>query len=165
MKTFPTALSAVFIGGLTIGRIYAQISVPQSGLVGYFAGDGNAQDSSSFHNDGSFPNAHYTTGEVGLAFDLSAGPVTIPAIAAYQFPGDFSVGFWFKGSSGNNTFLGRDDGGGGFQKWFIDHDYFNPGRFEIHVNGNSFAFLPANPASVDFSVWNQLTFVKTASEK
>ena len=141
-------------------------SVPQSGLIGYFAGNDNAQDSSSFHNDGLFPAGLYAAGQVGNAFDLSSGPVTIPNIPAYQITSDFSVDFWFKGGVGNGiAFLGQDEGGGGVTKWFVDYGYGHPGQFGIlpYTQGDLVVFLPASPASFDPSQWNNLAVVKSES--
>jgi hypothetical protein len=53
-----------------------------------------------------------------------------------------------------------DNGSGGQQKWFIDYGYGHPGAFEIHLNGNSFAFLGSNPVTVP-SGWNAFELVKS----
>jgi hypothetical protein len=112
----------------------------------------------------------YAPGITGQAFDLSgvdrdtgAGAVSIPDNAAYSFGSDFSVGFWFNvnGSPTPDVFLGQDNGTGLQSKWFIDYG-FNPGAFEIHFNGPSFAFLPSDVVALPQG-WNQLTLTRSAS--
>jgi hypothetical protein len=112
----------------------------------------------------------YAPGITGQTFDLSgvdrdtgAGAVSIPDNAAYSFGSDFSVGFWFNvnGSPTPDVFLGQDNGTGLQSKWFIDYG-FNPGAFEIHFNGPSFAFLPSDVVALPQG-WNQLTLTRSAS--
>lgn len=135
-----------------------------AGLIGYWTGNGNAYDTSSIDNNGSFGGS-YAAGDFGQeAFNLSTGTVEISDIPAYSFqdyPG-WTVGFWFEGNPG--TFLGQDDGPGELPKWFIDYGYANPGpgnTFIEHINNygsNPRVFLPSDP-EVFPSGWNQLTVV------
>jgi hypothetical protein len=135
------------------------------GLVGYWTGNGNADDSSPAENNGSYSGS-YATGAFGqLAFNLSTGTVDIPDIPAYSFqensPG-WTIGFWFNGGPG--TFLGQDDGAGEQPKWFIDYGYANPGpsdTFIEHINNYGSSprvFLPSEALAFPGG-WNQLTVV------
>ena len=131
------------------------------GLLGYWMAENNANDSSPTANNGSF-TGNYVDGMDGKSFDLSTGKVYIPDIPSYTFGLGFSVGFWFNvnGSNTNSVvFIGQDEGGGSYSKWFIDYNYANPSKFEFHVNGPSSAFLPSDSVALT-NGWNQLTFVK-----
>ena len=74
-------------------------TVPTSGLIGYWRGDGNFNDSSTTPNNGASTNGTVTfvAGVVGNAFSFTSGSyVSIPDIAAYNIgSGNFSIGFWF----------------------------------------------------------------------
>ena len=147
-------------------------ALPMSGLIGHWEADGNADDSSSLLNHGTFsgPYAPGHTGNPGdLAFDLAHDKVRIHDIPAYtlqNYPG-WTVGFRFntKGDAlngSNGTFLGQDVGPGEVPKWFIDYGYNFPGAFEIHLNNfgsNPRVFLPSNPVTLPAG-WNQFTLVR-----
>jgi len=154
-------LSTIIIGALAPLGFANSASVPTNGLIGYWAGNGNANDSSSLGNNGTFSGNYVAGASGGKAFDLSTGKVVIPNNPAYSFSSSFSVGFWFNvnGTSTNQiAFLGEDDGGGTTNKWFIDYNYANPGKFEFHMNGPTSVFLPSNTVNVT-NGWNQLTVV------
>ena len=138
-------------------------AVITDGLIGYWAADASATDSSSTGNNGVFGGS-YVPGVSGQAFDLSTGTVRIPDSLAYSFqnyPG-WTVAFWFNGSQG--TFLGQDVGSGEQPKWFIDYGYASPGpsnTFIEHFNnfGSSpRVFLPSDPL-VFPTGWNHLAVV------
>ena len=147
------ALFLALPSGARAGIIYA-------GLVGYWTGNGNANDSSVNGNNGTF-SGDYAAGLDGQAFDLSTGFVTIPNIGAYALGANFSVGFWFNlnGGSADTTiaFLGQDDGAGSQPKWFIDYDYLNLDAFEM-LTYPPFVHLGSNQVALP-SGWNQFTLV------
>lgn len=147
-------------GGSFTGR--AQ-TVPVSGLIGYWAGDGNANDSSSFANHGAFSGA-YAPGISGQAFQVSlSNYVSAPDAAHYSITADFSVGFWFYGSVGG-AFVGQDEGSGAQPKWFVDYGYVNPGVFNLHLNGASgLTVLPSNAVSPSSNAWHSFALVKNAT--
>ncbi len=151
-----------FAAGLVLATAHAQI-VPASGLIGYWAGNGNANDSSSFANNGVFSGS-YATGISGQAFQISSSVyVTIADFAQYTISGDFSVGFWFKGSVGG-SFLGQDDGAGGQAKWFVDYGYINAGVFNLHLNGGSgLTVLPSSAVAPTSSEWHSFALVKSGT--
>ena len=137
-------------------------TVPASGLVGYWAGDGNANDSSSSANNGSFAGT-YGTGIVGQAFLVSTGTyVTISDIPAYGFSTEFSVGFWYYGNS-SGVFLGQDNGSGAQNKWFVDYGYVNPGKFEIHLNGPTSTTIASDAVTPASNSWHQFSLVKAGA--
>jgi len=149
--------------------IFCMISVVNAtpitnGLIGYWAADNNAYDSSSTANNGTF-SGNYVSGVNGSAFDLSTGQVVIPDNTAYYFGSSFSIGFWFNtNGQGGGTFLGQDDGGGLKPKWFINYGYVVPSNsFEVHISGPSYTFLLSNPIALPTG-WNQLTLVRNGDE-
>jgi hypothetical protein len=140
---------------------------PSSGLIGYWQGNGNANDSSSIGNNGTFPANTYSPGPPGYgiqSFNLAAGGVQIPNNAAYSAISsstDFSIGFWFNFNGappGASDIIGQDVGPGGNPKWFIDYNYFNPGGFEF-LTGPALQ-LVAGPVGA-FPGWNQLTLTES----
>jgi arabinan endo-1,5-alpha-L-arabinosidase len=145
----------------------AQANVPTSGLIGYWIGNGNADDSSPTANNGTF-NGSYAPGPggTGESFNLATGGVTIPNNAAYaNFGAGFSAGFWFNfnGQTGTWDIIGQDVGPGGNPKWVIFYNYTAPDAFELHFNGPSFAFLAAEPVPIA-SGWNQFTVTGNAGD-
>jgi hypothetical protein len=153
----------------------AQAGVPPKGLIGYWQGNGNADDSSTLGNNGSFSGS-YAKGHKRhtKAFDLSTRSVSVPNITAYdlqKYKG-WTVGFWFNTNgqnlqNNNATFLGDDDGSGCQNKWFVDYGYA-PGpvnAFVLHLNTPDCldVFLQSDAVSIP-SGWNQLTVVRHASD-
>ena len=154
---------------LIVGSAGAQ-TVPTSGLIGYWRGDANANDSSTTANNGSFAGS-YATGVVGSAFSItSSNYVSIPDHAAYDFSAsDFSVGFWFNlnGQSTSNLlfFVGQDNGSGAQAKWFITYNYNTAGKFDFDFYGPSISDnnLLSNPAALNASQWYQLTVTRSGT--
>ena len=153
---------------LAIGILapHAQADILFNGLIGFWAANGNAFDSSATANNGSFPGS-YTGGLFGSAFDLSTASVTIADNAAYNFgSGDFSVGFWFNfnGASQNQVvFLGQDEGPSVQNKWFVDYNYTNPGGFGFHTNGSILGYAASSTVALPSSGWNQFTLAKSGT--
>lgn len=146
--------------------------MPKHGLIGYWQGNGNADDSSKIGNNGSFSGS-YVPGHRPHheAFDLSTGAVSVPNIETYDLQKyrGWTVGFWFDTNGmvlGNNngTFLGSDGGGGCNSKWFVDYGYSpDPSNtFVLHLNKPNCAdekFLQSESVTIP-SGWNQLTVVR-----
>jgi hypothetical protein len=147
----------------------ADYTVPTNGLVGYWSGDGNANDASPEGNNGSFGGSYAPGPTGGQAFNLATAKVAIPNNPAYNFKSydGWSVGFWFNGNGStvdynNGLFLGQDNGSGYQPKWFIDYgstvyvgvnDWYN-----FHVNDYNqeriFVSSQDEPSPIG---WNQLT--------
>jgi Concanavalin A-like lectin/glucanases superfamily len=152
-----SALACVAIGCLFSGAAHA--TVPLSGLVGYWTGNGNANDSSTTGNNGTFTGSYASgPGGKGQSFNLATGSVTIADNPAYQisYNSSFSVGFWFNfnGNTYAQDIIGQDIGPGGNPKWFIDYNYFNPGAFEFLAGPSLFT---VNGPSATPTGWKQLT--------
>ncbi len=142
------------------------VTVPTNGLIGFWTGNGNANDSSPTGNNGTF-NGSYAAGVSGEAFDLSSDSVDIPTGNAYDNLGaGFSTGFWFNfNGKGNGPWgiVGRDSGGGENAKWVVFYNYAAPNAFEFHVNGQGSVFLNANPVPIP-SGWNQFTVTDSGTD-
>lgn len=149
----------------------AYADVPTQGLVGYWRGDTNAQDSSVTANHGSFGGSYVPGGPGGsAAFNLATGKVHISDNAAYDFQNfsGWTVGFWFNTNGiamnqNNGVFLGQDHGSGFQPKWFIDYGYtvFGPTQtFVLHLNdfNTERIFIESNPGPIPAG-WNQLSVV------
>jgi len=86
--------------GSTTGNAVAEI--PSSGLVAYYSGDGNTNDSSEHATNGNWVgNESYSTGKVGQAFNLDkTNIVSFPESDSWNFKGDdFTISIWAKPSS------------------------------------------------------------------
>ncbi|HTV39469.1 MAG TPA: LamG-like jellyroll fold domain-containing protein [Candidatus Sulfotelmatobacter sp.] len=92
------------------------ISIPREGLVGWWRGQGNAQDSAGNH-DGVLPfGMHYAQGPNGLAFDFdgtSQDRVCIPDSPDFQLTNELTIEGWIypRQSSGYIFFYGDDRAG------------------------------------------------------
>lgn len=145
-------------------------TVPTNGLIGYWRGDGNLNDSSATPNNGTSTNGTVTfaTGVVGSAFSFTSGSyVSIPDNAAYNIgSGDFSAGFWFKLNTSSSPWvlLGQDDGGGSFNKWVLMYNYSAaPGTFDLHLNGSTMAELYTAQISLDPNTWYHLALTRSGT--
>jgi hypothetical protein len=139
-----------------------------SGLIGYWSGNGNANDASPTANNGSFAGS-YAAGNAceSQSFNLGTGIVSMPNNAAYTAldTPSWSVGFWFNTNSipigGNGiTFIGQDNGGGSTPKWGILYGYPAGGstNYELHINDyNAEGIWLSSPSMANPTGWNQLT--------
>ncbi len=124
-------LGMIFVAGALALAAPAHADVVATGLIGYWAGNGSAVDSSPTGNNGYF-TGNYRGGRWGQAFDLRSGKVHIadnPAYDLQQYP-DWTIGFWM---TGPGTYIGQDIGPGETPKWFIDYGY-GGNFYELHVN-------------------------------
>jgi hypothetical protein len=159
MKTkFLAFLTGAALVCLISGAAHADVLPLPANLIGYWTGNGNANDSSATGNNGSFSGS-YAAGINGQSFNLATGSVTIPNNTAYGNLGSgFSAGFRFNfnGISASAwDIIGQDVGPGGNPKWVVFYDYTTPG-FELHINGPSTAFLTANAVPITPG-WHQFT--------
>ena len=156
--------SAALLGVLTFfgaASVLKAQTIPTDGLVGFWSGNGNANDSSGYENNGVFSGS-YVNGVTGEAFSVSPStPFTAPDISAYNFTNGFSVSFWFYSDNpaATDALLGQDSGGGSNLKWFIDYNYENSDAFElVSFPPGTAVFNPSNQVSLT-NAWHQLTLV------
>lgn len=120
MKTALLAVAA--LGGAALSA--------QAALVGYWTGDGNANDLALGNHGTALPGVGFGPGKFGEAFTFigGSGRVEIPSIEAYAFgTGDFAVAFWVNFTALNHSAAGmvsKDSyaGGGGFNGWLFNRD-------------------------------------------
>ena len=169
MGRYTQIAKLILITGMFATFSNANATIVTNGLIGYWTGDGNANDSSSIGNNGSF-SGNYVAGANGQqAFDIATGSVSIPNNSVYQVGTDFSVNLMFNlnGTSASNLgFIGHDQGSGNLPKWTINYNYANPNAFEFHINNfgaSPKVFLPSNPIMLSINNWYDLTVVKSNS--
>src|SRR5579859_1788016 len=96
---------------LLASTVIAQ-SIPQTGLIGWWRADGNAQDSAGRH-DGTLPfGMNYAPGKIGQAFDFdgSRRRVSIPDSPDFQLTKAFSIAGWvYPRQYGGIIFFRGDD--------------------------------------------------------
>jgi hypothetical protein len=129
-------------------------SPPTAGLVGWWRGDGNANDSADSHN-GTLLGTGFTTGLYGQAFATGSGKrVFISDDPAFQLTGSLTIGAWVKPSAPGFSILFRGDNRAGFDPWQLGGD--DLGNWGLAVTDASdtaaqlFAPLPMNQ-------WSQIT--------
>jgi hypothetical protein len=112
-----------------------------SNLVGWWAGEGNANDNLGTNNGALHGGMSFVTGEVGQAFnfDGSSGYVTIPASASLNVGtnGGLTVEGWIKPASATaNEVLAEWNSGGplGVHLWISQPAPFGGGSGSIYVN-------------------------------
>lgn len=160
---YPTVITAAIsmLALLSTGSGLRAQTVPTNGLVGFWSGNGNANDSSSYGNNGTFSGPYAPGPSPGTqAFDVSPTDYfSAPDIPAYDFTTSFSVGVWFYGNdfSGGYTFLGQDNGAEDQNKWFIGLDDSDQ-DLRLHMNSPSGGPNETLSATVSLSdEWHQFT--------
>jgi hypothetical protein len=145
-----------------------------SGLIGYWAGDGNFLDGSGNANHGvSVPSGEvgFGVGKVGQAFALDGAndQVQVPDSALWTLgSSDFTIDLWVNFDSVRlgplsqlpNVFVGHDQGGGVQPKWVFYQG--NTSQIAFHVNtGGTQATLAAGftPTPGD---WYNVAVTRTA---
>jgi len=157
---------------------WAQVCTPPpSGMVGWWPGDGNANDIVGSNNGTLHGGVTFTPGEVGQAFnfDGSTGYVQVPQNNLWEFgSNDFTVDFWINlrrlPTAGNldqrDVFdiIGVDEGPGRRNKWLVR---FGAGVLTFHVNDNGTGpgpvFLAQAPFSPNVGQWYFLAFTRNGN--
>ena len=142
-------------------------------LVGWFRGEGNANDSSDAHHGTLQGGAAFGAGQFGQAFSLDGVNdfVQVPDSPAWAFgSNDFSLELWANlnvvrtggATSLPNVFIAQDEGGGGTNKWVFFHD---GSGFGFHLNGPSTGsvFLGPIPFALTTGQWHQLALTRSGS--
>ncbi len=116
MRSLVTVIRAVFcIGALLLisATVHAQECLPApEGMVGWWPGDGNADDIEN-GNNGSVTGTTFSTGQVGLGFSFDGDDhVTVPPSGILDITGDVTVDCWAQRSSFGGTQILIDRGGG-----------------------------------------------------
>jgi hypothetical protein len=126
------------------GSAYAQVPsyVPSNGLVGWYPFNGNANDASSFSNNGSVIGAtlcNNRNGQANSAYSFTSSNTYINTSKAPFTNPPFTVSQWFYTNDFNNmyTTIGLGEvGGNNLKKLYITPNY-NPGTPSIGTAGSN----------------------------
>lgn len=151
-----------------------ECSLAPSGLVHWWRGENNAQDSAGSAEGALTPGASFVNGRVGrgFLFNGASGAVQFPDSASWNFAKrDFSIDLWvrFGAIAPRSPFISSDDGGGDRKKWVFWYDALGDGgppgpalRFALNAPrvGNS------NPISAPWSptvgVWYHVAITRAS---
>jgi hypothetical protein len=149
-------------------------SPPTTGLVAWWAGDGNANDSIGGHN-GTFVSGTYGPGILGTdqAFQLNGvnSYVQVANDPAWNLgSNDFTIDWWVNYSAlrpdsisqPQSVFVGHDEGGGNSNKWFVA---YGGGDLYWHMNSPATGpvFLALAPFSPNLNQWYNLAVTRAGS--
>ena len=143
-------LGVLLVGAVTIfpTSLQAQYSPPTSGLVSWWRGDGNANDSADGNNGNALNGAGYAAGVFGSSFTFDGidDHVRVPNSANLQITSAITVGAWiYKRSTGSFDEI--------ISKW--DATPFGQRSYTLSVNpdGRAYFSLSTTGASNDGSAY------------
>lgn len=163
------------VAGSSVTSCTGVPSMPTSGLVAYWPGDGTAEDTAGNHDGTLIDDATYSLGKVNQAFYFpntekaeengyhGSDWLEVPDHDAWDFSsGNFTIGTWVNFSSvfssGDNQqpIMGHSEGPEELNKWIF---WLENGAITFHVNtpdevGHSPVWYPLDP---DTDVWYHLT--------
>jgi hypothetical protein len=158
----PVIALIIFVPLCCLSRVHAQLACvpPPSGMVGWWPGDGNANDIKGSNNGTLHGGVSFAPGMVGQAFsfDGASGYVDIPTSSGLP-TSTWTVEFWFLlHNTGDQAFVTDFDGSGG--------------RFVIELNpGDGLGlrighFLPGSPdlntlVIPSTGVWHHLAAIQS----
>ncbi len=118
MKSLASLTAFLFLSSATFAQ-----SIPQSGLVGWWRAEGNAQDSARRH-DGTLPfGMNYARGKIGQAFDFdgtSRRRVSIPDSPDFKLTRALTIEGWIYPRQSGGIIFFRGDDRPGLDPWQID---------------------------------------------
>jgi len=169
-------LSVVIILGLlcllTGGKAYAECVQPPLGLIGWWPGDGNANDIVDGNHGTLQGGASFGTGLVGQAFSFDGIDdfVQVPDSDLWAFTSDFAIEMWvnFNSDPGGTLihpgaiFISNSEGGGQLNKWSFQ---LGEGKLAFHINGPSINgyFLAQADFSPTLNQWYHLAVTRTGN--
>ncbi|MEP6944628.1 MAG: LamG-like jellyroll fold domain-containing protein [Acidobacteriota bacterium] len=161
IKNISLVLIAIWVFGT--GAAFAQVT-PPSGMIGWWAGDGDGRDASGNGNDaipaGGMNSPTYSVGEVGQTFTLNGGLfnslqfASIPDSAAIR-PQSVTVEAWGKLTSVDNaapTFFGKALGTGNADSYVT---WYQNGTFHGAVCNNT-GCAQLDAPSFSLNVWHHI---------
>jgi len=140
---------------------------PPSGLVGWWAGEGNALDSIGASHGVLQNGTGFAPGEVGQAFNFTGGSgyVQVPAGSKWALgTRDFSIELWvrFVSLGGSRPFVACDEGGGTVNKWIF---WLNNGQLQLHLYGSGIGvvYLGSGSFSPVINRWHHVAVTRSGS--
>jgi hypothetical protein len=139
---------------------------PPSGLVSWWAAEGNAADSSGPNNGVVVGGAGYAPGKVGVAFAFTngTGSVLVPDDPSLNFgANDFSIELWvqFASLGGSRVFIAKDEGPGQTRKWLF---WLNNGQLQLLVgDGPAERLLGSGAFNPVLNHWHHLAVTRSSS--
>jgi hypothetical protein len=134
---------------------------PPAGLVGWWPGEGNANDVAGANNGTLSGGVTFTNGEVGqgFGFDGTDGTVTVPDSSSLRLTTEFTIEAWINPRSTNDgdqaivSKVGIANGNNGYQL-YLSHENFLSGQFNKPGQdwpGNVIAY--ANSSAIVPNAW------------
>src|SRR5207237_3465132 len=130
---------------------------PTSGLVAWWRGEGNANDSSgNGHNGTLLNNVGFDTGKFGQAFSFAGNPNTVfvPDSPGFTLTNSLSVGAWIYPKADSWVVLQRGGGTGGGTAYSFQLD--DAGHFQFYIK-DALGNLDSISASISYNQWKQVT--------
>ncbi|HEX7652272.1 MAG TPA: LamG domain-containing protein, partial [Verrucomicrobiae bacterium] len=140
---------------------------PPSNLIGWWAANGSAVDSSAGNHPGTLQGrATYGAGESGLGFALDGNGSYMSAAPSSDWAfgtNAFSIELWANfAASGNRVLVSSDAGGGSNNKWIF---WLNNGNLRLHVNNTAGNALDIGTATFNptLNQWYHLALTRSGS--
>ncbi len=139
---------------------------PPVNPVLWLRAEGDALDSSSYHNDGNLVNGvTFTEGKFGQAFEFNqTNQVRIPSNSSLNFgSGDFSGYLWFKSYGSGYLFLVDSDlTGVGNSSWFVNINGATARFATGFGDGTGDHYVSANKIVINDYQWHFLAWVRSS---
>ena len=136
---------------------WAQYSPPSAGLVGWWRGEGNANDSADSHNGTLLGGMGFTAGKFGQAFAAGSNKrVYVPDSPAFQLT-SLSMGAWINAAGPSHVVFFRGDNRTGLDPYHMGME-LSTGKFAFGVqdaNGGATSLL--SPSPTPLHQWVQYT--------
>jgi hypothetical protein len=152
----PGLLSVLILGGSEWSARSQAYNPPLTGLVGWWKGDGNGNDSASTNNGVVANNVSFVPGLFGQAFNFpGAGPgfVYVPDNNAFKLTNSLTIAAWVNSAPGSWVILSRGDYN--TLPYYITFDAGGRLIFVMNFSTAQQAFLyPTNV--VPFNTWTHI---------
>jgi len=118
MKSFAKLLAFLFLSSVALAQ-----SMPQTGLIGWWRAEDNAQDSAGRH-DGTLPfGMNYARGKIGQAFDFDGNNrqrVSIPDSPDFVLTRALTIAGWIYPRQSGGIIFFRGDDRPALDPWQVD---------------------------------------------
>jgi len=150
-------LLALLLFSLANAPVHGAYTIPSSGLVGWWEGNGNANDSSALGNNGTAIGVSYVAGVSGQAFSFVPPQtrVTIADNAAYQLTSLSIQGWIFPMGTGGIVFF-RGDNRVGLDPYSMDmNDSAHPTNINFNLENGSGSVVSLH-APIALNQWQHI---------